>query len=101
GSKAHDTAALNHFGYTVYADHLLAQTIGLAFNFFISCHHQPRLLEGQAVFTRGISQRLDTAVVFVTGTVKSDGGHTGSLGLLSDALTDHCRSLDVAAVLHA
>src|SRR5690606_24843131 len=45
-------------------------------------------LEFQTGFTRGFSQRLDTAVITETRTVKSDLLDTGSLGLLGHALAN-------------
>ena len=50
------------------------------------------------MFTRGFSQYLNTTVITITGTIKSDLSNTRILCLLSDALTNYrCCSL-VAAV---
>src|SRR4051812_34814321 len=57
--------------------------------------------ELQAAFARGIGQRLDAAVVAVTGTVECDLLDAGGLGLLGDRATDLDGGLRVLAVLQA
>src|SRR5690606_35070971 len=90
-SEAHGTTTLHHLADAVDANHLFAQAV-----VFLLCgvptlcfsHLTIPCLEFQTGFTRGLGQRLDTAVITETRTVKSDLLDTGSLGLLGHALAN-------------
>src|ERR1019366_2175864 len=55
-------------------------------------------LELQTVFTRGFSQRFDTTMISITGTVKCNLGNTRALCLFSNTLAHHGRSGLVATI---
>src|SRR5574340_59350 len=60
----------------------------------------PRL-ELQAMFARGISQRLDATMVLVAGTVERHCSHACALGLLGDTFANRSSSCRVTAVADA
>jgi hypothetical protein len=63
-------------------------------------HSANPYLEFQTSFTRGICQRLNTAVIFETGTVESHGSNANSSGPLSYCPADCGGRGSVPGTLH-
>src|SRR5690606_2617845 len=90
-SEAHGTTTLHYLADAVDADHLFAQAVVFLLGgvpTLCFSHLTIPCLEFQTGFTRGFSQRLDSAVITETRTVKCDLLDTGSLGLLGHALAN-------------
>src|SRR5690606_32202695 len=90
-SKGHGATTLDHFADAVNANHLFAQAVVFLLGgvpTLCFSHLTIPCLEFQTGFTRGLGQRLDTAMVTETRTVECDLLDAGSLGLLGHALAN-------------
>src|SRR5690554_2565786 len=98
--KAHGATTLDNLADAIDRDHLLAQAVVfLVGSVFALCfsHLTIPCLEFQTGFTRGLGQRLDTAVITEARTVEGDLLDAGCLGLFGHALADQPGSSNVAA----
>src|SRR5690606_17837428 len=90
-SEAHGTTTLHYLADAIDANHLFAQAVVFLLGgvpTLCFSHLTIPCLEFQTGFTRGLSQRLDTAVITETRTVKRDLLDTGSLGLFGHTLAN-------------